>query len=128
PNAAEQAPALTDEKRGRPLFGAALRCTRDASTDPSVHPAPPVLPHALECLRAQRKAQGLTAEQPSSTPPPELEKLRGWVDVAKGTPKLWRSEAQLQDLSRLLASPVIEQLAREASDERALTEHYSELA
>jgi hypothetical protein len=128
PNAAEQAPALTDEKRGRPLFGAALRCTRDASTDPSVRAAPPVLPHALECLHAQRKAQGLTVEQPSTTTPPELQKLRAWVELVKRTPKMWHADTQLQELSRLLATPAIEQLAREASEERALTEHYSELA
>jgi hypothetical protein len=128
PNAAEQAPTLTDEKRGRPLLGAALRCTRDPSADPKAHPPLPVLPHAAECLRAQRLAQGLAVEQPSFTPPPELQKLRAWVDLVKHTPKLWHSEPQLQELSRLLASPAIEQLAREAREERSLTEHYAELA
>ena len=128
PNAAEQALVLTDEKRVRPLFGAALRCTRDASADPSVHAPPPVLPHAAECLEAQRRTQGLSVAEPSVAPPPELQKLRVWLELVHQTPRLLLSPEQLKEASRLLASPDIEQLAREAREERGLTERYAELA
>ena len=128
PNAAEQAPALTDEKRARQLFGATLRCTRDLNTDPNVHALPPVLPQALECLRAQRKAQALTPETSSSKPTPELRKLQAWVELFKRAPKPGHNDAPWQELTQLLAAPALEQLAREAREERSLTEHYAELA
>ena len=130
PNAAEQPPALTDQKRGRSLFGAALRCTRSPTdgADTKAHTSWPVLPHAVDCLHAQRQAQGATPERSTTTAEPGVEKLRDWIDEAKRSPKFLRSDASLRDLSRLLASPALEQLARDARDERALTEHYSELA
>ena len=82
----------------------------------------------MDCLNAERQAQGLSAEQPSAAPSPDLDKLRAWIDVVTHSPKLLRSDTQLQSLSQILASPGIEQLAREAREEHALTEHYSELA
>ena len=37
PNAAEVAPPLTENKRSRPFFGAALRCVREGLPTPGVH-------------------------------------------------------------------------------------------
>ena len=128
PNAADQPPALTDQKRNRSLFGVALRCTRDAGVEANARPSRPVLPHAVDCLHAQLKAQGATPERATTTAEPGVEKLRDWIDQAKRSPKLLHTDAPLRELSNLLASPALEQLARDAREERALTEHYSELA
>jgi hypothetical protein len=126
PNAAEQAPALDDDKRQKPLFGAALRCVRDAAANAPA-PAPPPQPYAAACLKEQRSDAGLTAApRPSSVP--ELQKLKAWLDVATRNPVLLGSDAQLRELMQLLAAPALDQLARDAREERALTERYAELA
>lgn len=128
PNAAEQAPTLTEDMLGRPFFGAAVRCTRDAVDGASgAHATPPVLPHAAECMRELRQQQGrfTAAVAPS---PPEVQKLKAWLEMAERAPTLARSEAQLRELEQLLAAPALAVLAREARDERSLTERYAELA
>lgn len=127
PNAAEQAPVLSQDKLRRPFFGAALRCVKDGGNT-SQRASLPVLPHAAECLREQRKSQGLLASQVAAPPPAELKKLRAWLDAAETSPAHLRSEAQLRELNALLTSPALERLAREGREERALTERYAELA
>lgn len=126
PNAAEQAPALDDGKLERPLFGAVLRCVRDANQVSA--PPLPVLPNAAACLREQRATQGLVAPALKATPLPELQRLKAWLQLAERTPVLLQSEASLRELSQLLAAPSLDQLARDARQERALTERYAELA
>lgn len=128
PNAAEVAPILSDETRARPFFGATLRCVHDGPLTAGALPAPPALPHANECLRAQRQAQGCNDAEGASKPVPELQKLKSWLDRAQQTPALLRNGSDLQDLMRLLAAPILDTLAAHAREERALTEHYAELA
>lgn len=124
PNASDQPPALNPQKREQPLFGAALRCVRDTPGKP---PPTPVLPNASACLREQRKARELLSS-PGQPPPPDLQKLRGWLDTAEVQAGVLRNQKHLSDLTQLLASPTLERLAREAREERALTERYAELA
>lgn len=128
PNLAEQAPTLSDTQRARPFYGAALRCVR--TTGPALQPVPPppALPNAVACLNQQRKAQARATAQPSGPLAPELQKLKLWLDDAQRTPTRLHDEAQLRELSQLLASPALERIAREEREERALTERYAELA
>jgi hypothetical protein len=128
PNAAEAPPALDDTKRDQPFFGAALRCVSDSPNRVSSRATWPVLPHAAQCLREQRKAQGLLTTSRREATLPELQQLKLWLEKAERAPASARTAAQLQELSALLASPAIERAAREARDERALTERYAELA
>jgi hypothetical protein len=128
PNAAEQAPVLTDEKRTRPFFGATLRCVQSGGSTPRARATPPGLPHAVQCLREQHAAQGVRVVPRGSAPPPELQKLNGWVDGALASPKRVHDEKELVELAKLLASPTLERIAHEAREERALTERYAELA
>jgi hypothetical protein len=125
PNSAEQAPALSQELYDKPLFGAALRCVRDGAGNAS---APP-LPNAAACMRALRNQQSSlrTASTPASSLP-ELQKLKAWVDLARRTPALLQNQASLKELGDLLAAPALDRLAQDAREERALTEHYAELA
>ena len=127
PNAAEQAPTLGEDKLSRPFFGAALRCVKEGG-DTSVHGPLPLLPHAAECLRQHNKTQGLLASRVVTPPPPELQKLKAWLEGAERTPTLVRSQVQLKELAQLLASQTLERVAREGREERALTERYAELA
>lgn len=127
PNAAEQAPSLDDEKLSKPLFGAALRCVREGTAPPNTASMPP-LPNAAACLSQQRTAQGLGAPAVRPTTVPELQKLKAWVDMASHEPALLKSENQLREVNQLLAAPALDQLARDAREERALTERYAELA
>lgn len=128
PNAAEQAPSLTDDQRERPFFGAALRCVREGGGLPNTRVPPPVLPEATSCLQEQRKSQGVSAGRALAPLPPELQRLKDWLATAERAPQHVRDPAQLNLLSQLLTSPSIERLARDARDERALTERYAELA
>jgi hypothetical protein len=59
---------------------------------------------------------------------PELQQLKGWVTNAQRNPQLLRSEPGLKELMGLLAAPALDNLAKRARDERALTERYAELA
>jgi len=129
PNAAERAPELDEEKRARPFDGAAVRCVRDARSEVRTD-APPPLPEAAKCLHAEREAQGLlTSKSPANAATPaELEKLKMWAELTRRTPALLNDQENLRGLMVLLATPAIEQLAREAREERALTERYAELA
>lgn len=127
PNAAEVAPPLEQARESKPFFGAALRCVRDAASPLDNKVKPPVLTGAAECLRAHRRAQGLPGNS-ASLPFPELQKLKAWTDLATHTPLVTRSEPQLKELLGLLAAPALEELARKAREERALTERYAELA
>jgi hypothetical protein len=124
PNSAEQAPPLTEELRDKPLFGAALRCVRDGTGQTS----PPPLPNASTCMRALRTQQSSLKTAKPALSSPEVQKLKAWIDNAQRTPALLQNQASLKELSELLAAPALEQLAREAAEERALTEHYAELA
>ncbi len=128
PNAAEAAPILSNEQRSRPFFGATLRCVRSPVVTAGMHSAPPALPHASECLRTQHDTQGLVGAQAPTQAPPELQQLKAWLDRAQRTPALLRNEPDVQELMRLLAAPALENLARQAREERALTERYAELA
>lgn len=123
PNAGEAPPSLKDEQRSRPLFGVALRCVRENASSPAL----PSSSQALACLRAQRELQK-PIETPTSGVPRELKDLRGWVDSAARSPKQLRDPLRLAELSHLLTSPTLDRLARDAAEERALTERYSELA
>jgi hypothetical protein len=128
PNTGERAPELDAEKRARPFGAAALRCVRDPNSSARAE-APPPLPEAAKCLRAEREAQGLlTSKQPKAPVPAELEKLKVWTELAQRTPALLNDPANIHGLTELLDAPAIERLAREAREERALTEHYAELA
>lgn len=129
PNAAEQAPSLSDALASKPLFGAALRCVRDgfaATSGP--RPNPPPLPHADACIGQLRGGQAKLRAGPSPEQLPELQKLKGWIQLVTKSPALLQSEATLRELSLLLASPPLERLAQDAREERALTERYAELA
>jgi hypothetical protein len=129
PNSSEQAPELGEARRSKPFFGAALRCvppTRATADVPS--PPPPPAPYAVECLKILRQQRSALAAGPAAVPPVELQKLEAWVKSVQGSPALVESEAALHELAQLLATPALERLAREARDERALTEHYAELA
>lgn len=128
PNSAEQAPSLTDDKRQRPFFGAALRCVREGGGLPDTRVPLPVLPEATACLQEQRKSQGPVAGRTAAPPPPELQQLKDWLAASERTPAQLRDQAQLKVLAQLLASPTLERIAREAREERALTERYAELA
>ncbi|HYP87899.1 MAG TPA: hypothetical protein VEQ59_07090, partial [Polyangiaceae bacterium] len=126
PNAAEQPPSLDEEKRARPFFGAAVRCVSDSTA--ARHGPPPVLPGAGQCLRAQRQARGLLTAQPRYQRAAEVQNLKLWLDRAERTPAHLRDAGQLQTLTELLATPTVERIAREAREERALTERYADLA
>jgi hypothetical protein len=128
PNAAEQPPALDDAKRDHPFFGAALRCVSDTPNPVSSPATRPILPHAAECLRERGKAVGRLTTSRREETLPELQQLNRWLEKAELTPAGAHTAAQLHELSALLASPAIERAAREARDERALTERYAELA
>jgi len=128
PNSAEQAPTLTDNQRERPFFGAALRCVREDGGVPNTRTPAPVLPAANACLQEQRKSQGIAVGRATVPPPPELQQLQSWLEAAERTPARLRDEVQLGVLAQLLASPVLERIARDAREERALTERYAELA
>jgi hypothetical protein len=130
PNGAEQAPTLTPELAGKPLFGAALRCVRDGGAPASSTAATmPPLPNAAACMRALR-AEQTTLKTSSSTAIslPELQKLKAWVAIAQRTPAVLQNQATLKELGELLSAPALERLAQEAREERVLTEHYAELA
>jgi hypothetical protein len=127
PNAADQAPVLDDEKRQKPLSGAALRCVHEGGA-PSRTAVLPPLPNAAGCMSQQRSALGLVAPPVRPASVPEVLKLRAWIDVVSHNPTLLNNENQLRELDQLLAAPALDQLARDAREERALTERYSELA
>lgn len=127
PNAAEVAPALTEDNRQRSFFGATLRCVHGAGLATGRPPTPPALPYAKECLRAYKRAQG-APDTPAVQPLPELQKLKDWVELVQRTPTLLLRESSVQDLAQLLAAPALEDLARQGREERALTERYAELA
>lgn len=127
PNAADQAPTLDDEKRQKPLSGAALRCVHEGSAPSSTASMPP-LPNAAGCMSKQRSALGLVAPPVRTFSAPEVQKLKAWIDVMSRTPTLLNNENQLRELNQLLAAPALDQLARDAREERALTERYAELA
>ena len=128
PNAAEQAPSLTDEKRDRPFFGAALRCVREGGGPPNTSVPLPVLPEATTCLQEQRKSQGISTGRTPAPLPPELQQLKDWLASAERAPAHLRDPVQLNLLSQLLTSPTLDRVARDARNERALTERYAELA
>jgi hypothetical protein len=128
PNAAEQAPSLTDDKRERPFFGAALRCVREDGGLPNTRVPLPVLPEATSCLQEQRKSQSVSAGRALAPLPAELQQLKDWLATAERASAHVRDPVQLNLLSQLLTSPSVERLARDARDERALTERYAELA
>lgn len=127
PNAAERAPALDREQRGKPLFGVALRCVNEGGVNGG-RASPPVLPHAAACLREHRRAERPVAAESRLKSVPEVKALERWLDAAERSPERARDQRQLLELSVLLASPQLERLAQEARDERALTERYAELA
>jgi mRNA-degrading endonuclease toxin of MazEF toxin-antitoxin module len=129
PNSSEQAPSLGETRRSKPFFGAALRCvpTSRATAD-GARPAPPPLPHALECLRALRQQQAALRPASATVPLLELQKLKAWVESVQRSPAVVESDVALRELAQLLAAPAVDRLAREAREERALTEHYAELA
>jgi hypothetical protein len=114
--------------RTRPFFGATLRCVQSSCATPPGDASLPALPLASECLREQRAAQDVQAPPHGSAPPPELQKLNGWVNGALTSPKRVHDEKALVELATLLASPTLERIAHEAREERALTERYAELA
>jgi hypothetical protein len=129
PNAADQAPPLEEDKRQKPLFGVALRCVREATGQPAASGNLPPLPNAAACLSQQRSSQGLAA--PSVRAPavvPDLQKLKAWLDQVNRSPALLKNERHIHELEQLLAAPALDQLARDAREERALTERYAELA
>lgn len=128
PNSAEQAPSLTDDKRERPFFGAALRCVREDGGLPNTSVPLPVLPEAAACMQEQRKSQGISPGRAPAPLPPELQRLKEWLAAVERAPAQLRDPVQLNLLSQLIASPALEGLARDARDERALTERYAELA
>lgn len=128
PNAAEQAPRLDDEARGKPYFGAALRCVRDGAGPDGAAAAPPPLPNAAACLRALRADQASLKAARYAPTLPELQQLKAWVQLAQRQPAVLHGADGAAELARLLAAPAIEQLAKEAREERALTERYAELA
>lgn len=128
PNAAEVAPPLGEDKRSQQYFGAALRCVRDSAPAPSLQVKPPILAGAAECLRTQRQAQGSLQGQAAYAPLPELQQLKAWIALAQRSPQLLRSDAGLKELLGLLAAPALDNLAKRAREERALTERYAELA
>lgn len=129
PNASEQAPPLGESQRARPFFGAALRCVPPKGTAPQGKPASsPPLPFAQECLKSLRANQSALKLRPNAAPAPELQKLQAWIDGAERSPALVESEAALRELSQLLSTPTIERMAHDAREERALTEHYAQLA
>lgn len=129
PNSSEQPPVLSEAVGGTPFFGAALRCVPPASVlAEGARPATPALPYAQECLKALRQNQAALKLGPTKAPPAELQKLKAWVASVQRSPAVAESEAALRELAQLLATPALEQLAREAREERALTEHYGELA
>jgi hypothetical protein len=129
PNAAEQAPSLSDDLAGKPLFGAALRCVRDAApVAGAAQPAAPPQTHATACLRELRAGQARLHSVPPAAQLPELQKLKAWLELAQKNAALLQSEATLRELGSLLSAPPLEQLAQEAREERALTERYAELA
>ena len=128
PNSSEQAPAFR-EARGKPFFGAALRCVPPTlATVEGAQVTPPPLPHALECLKALRQQRSAPKLGPAAAPLLELQKLEAWVKSVQRSPALIESAPALHELAQLLAMPALERLAREAREERALTEHYAELA
>lgn len=129
PNAAEQAPALDEDKRHKPLSGAALRCVRDVAGSASAPvPTPPPQPYAAACIKDQRAGAGLAAPEPRPATVPELQKLKAWVEMADRNAALLKKDMHLHELTQLLAAPALDQLARDAREERALTERYAELA
>lgn len=128
PNSSERAPQLDPEQRSRPLAGAALRCVRDGQpASSSARPTPPPLPEAAACLSTLRSEQA-KLKAPASAPPIELERLDAWLKRFAKAPVLLNTEAAQRDLLQLLSAPALDTLAREAREERALTERYAELA
>lgn len=128
PNAGEPAPALDAQQREKPLATAALRCVRESQPPAgAARPLPPPLPEAAACLRALRAEQ---TSLKSATPktPLELERLEARVKQLTESPAPLATEQVQRELLQLLSAPAIETLAREARDERALTERYAELA
>lgn len=126
PNAAERPPELDLDSRARPLPSAALRCVNDGAAA-SLAATPPVLPHAGACLREQRGARGSRDSGGRFQPAPDVQKLKRWLEANERAPN-HLDALRTKELSELLASPAIERLAREAREERALTERYGELA
>lgn len=129
PNAAERAPSLGPSERARPFFGAALRCVREGHAFGHEPPPPPVLPHAKQCLESLRalRASARTPTERASAPR-ELTELRRWVEALGHDPLRLQQEPALRDLAALLEAPALERLAREASEERELTDRYAQLA
>jgi hypothetical protein len=129
PNGSEKPPVLGEAQRGKPFFGAALRCVPPTSSSPKPPRAEaPALPYARECIKSLRQRQASLTVAPATPPLPELQKLKAWVESQQRSPAVAESEAALRDLTQLLATPALERLAREARQERELTEHYAELA
>lgn len=128
PNAAEQAPVLSEAQRDKPFFGAALRCVRPRQSNAELSRMTPRLPHAAECLRALKNERTALVARPNAPETPELAKLKAWVEQAGRSPALLQTEASLRELGVLLSAPALERMAREERNERALTEHYAELA
>jgi hypothetical protein len=124
PNGSEQPPELAEDRLSKPFFGAALRCV----APPTVASSAPPLPYAHECMKALRKAQGSGKVASLSAQPVELQKLKAWLDLVQSSPAAMRNEGALRELGQLLAAPALERMAREEREERALTEHYAELA
>ena len=79
-------------------------------------------------MQELRAGQTKLRATPAAALLPELQKLKAWVDVAQRTPGVLQNEGTLRELATLLAAPALERLAQEAREERALTEHYAELA
>jgi hypothetical protein len=128
PNSSERAPKLEPEQRSKPFTGAALRCVRDGRRPAGgARPTPPPLPEASACLRAL-KAEQATLKAPAAAPPVELERLEAWLRQLGKSPVLTHTEAGQRELLQLLSAPALDTLAREAREERALTERYAELA
>lgn len=129
PNASEKAPVLSESQRARPFFGAALRCVPpNRQTLQGKPPASPPLPFAQECLKSLRVSQAALELRSNSAPAPELQRLKSWIDAAERSPAVVESETALRELSQLLSTPSIERMAHDAREERALTEHYAQLA
>lgn len=124
PNAAEQPPVLPEERKETPFFGASVRCTKDGVGKP---PPLPVLPFAAACLKEQRQKK-TQSNNSAAQPPAEVLNLKSWLDLAERTPRLLHDVSQLKELTAMLQSPTLEALAKEAREERALTERYAELA
>jgi hypothetical protein len=124
PNASEQPPALRQDRGDTPFFGVSLRCVKDGAGNA---PPVPVLPFAAACLKTQRE-QRVKSASVAAPPPADVLKLKAWLELVERSPRVLHDAGQLKELSVLLQSPMLESLAKEAREERNLTERYAELA